>query len=214
MTVLCDPRYSLLYHLHRHLETPADSYSVADFYQFQWKRTDKLYELWGFLQFIKALSSLGWEMEEGMSVIREDGRYRLSSLESGAVISMKKGEEEIRLTYDGIIPAASADTDRMTAPLYTNNAHRQPDLRMDCYRGEMYCGSLVVDFKYRDMLFLWNDENRGEGLRRQFNGYRDMNTKFYRDMDEASSSATAGLSRRSGQSFQGRSPAAAMRTTA
>lgn len=135
MTVLCDPRYSLLYHLHRHLETPADSYSVADFYQFQWKRTDKLYELWGFLQFIKALSSLGWEMEEGMSVIREDGRYRLSSLESGAVISMKKGEEEIRLTYDGIIPAASADTDRMTAPLYTNNAHRQPDLRMDCYRG-------------------------------------------------------------------------------
>ena len=122
-----------------------------------------------------------------MSVIREDGRYRLSSLEPGAVISMKKGEEEIRLTYDGIIPAASADTDRMTAPLYTNNAHRRPDLRMDCYRGEMYCGSLVVDFKYRDMLFLWNDENRGEGLRRQFNGYRDMNTKFYRDMDEASS---------------------------
>lgn len=135
MTVLCDPRYSLLYHLHRHLEKPEESYSVADFYQFQWKRTDKLYELWGFLQFIKALSSLGWEMEEGMSVIKEDGRYRLSSLESGAVITMKKGEEAIRLTYDGIVPAASADTDRMTAPLYTNNAHRQPDLRMDCYQG-------------------------------------------------------------------------------
>ena len=114
---------------------------------------------------------------------------------------MKKGEEEIRLTYDGIIPAASADTDRMTAPLYTNNAHRQPDLRMDCYRGEMYCGSLVVDFKYRDMLFLWNDENRGEGLRRQFNGYRDMNTKFYRDMDEPTPSATAVPSRRSGPVF-------------
>lgn len=187
MTVLCDPRYSLLYHLHRHLEKPEESYSVADFYQFQWKRTDKLYELWGFLQFIKALSSLGWEMEEGMSVIKEDGRYRLSSLESGTVITMKKGEEAIRLTYDGIVPAASADTDRMTAPLYTNNAHRQPDLRMDCYQGHMYCGCLVVDFKYRDMLFLWNDENRGEGLRRQFNGYRDMNTKFYRDMDETQS---------------------------
>ena len=81
MTVLCDPRYSLLYHLHRHLETPADSYSVADFYQFQWKRTDKLYELWGFLQFIKRSPRWAGRVEEGMSVIREDGRYRLSSLE-------------------------------------------------------------------------------------------------------------------------------------
>ena len=49
----------------------------------------------------------------------------------------------------------------MTAPLYTFFSYRQSDLRMDCYRGEMYCGSLFVYFKFRDMLFLWNDENRG-----------------------------------------------------
>ena len=118
---------------------------------------------------------------------KKEAPSRPPPLVPGAVTPMKRGKEAPRLPTDGIVPAASADTDRMTAPLYTNNAHRQPDLRMDCYQGHMYCGSLVVDFKYRDMLFLWNDENRGEGLRRQFNGYRDMNTKFYRDMDEAQS---------------------------
>ena len=187
LTVLCDARYSLLYGLHKNMENPAQSFSVADFYQFQWKRTDKLYELWGFLQFVKALTAQGWELEEGMAVVKEDGRYRLSSLESGTVIVMRKGEEEIHLTYDGLVPAASAETDRMKNPLYTNNAHRQPDLRMDSYRGGLYLGSLVVDFKYRDILYLWQDENRGEGLRRQFNAYRDMNTKFYRNLDEAAS---------------------------
>ncbi len=187
LNVLCDPRYSLLYDLHKNLENPAESFSVSDFYQFQWKRTDKLYELWGFLQFVKALSALGWEVEEGVSVVKEEGRYRLTSLESGTVIVMRKGAEEIHLTYDALVPAASADTDRLKNPLYTNNAHRQPDLRMDSYRDGLYLGSLVVDFKYRDILYLWQDENRGEGLRRQFNAYRDMNTKFYRHMTEAES---------------------------
>lgn len=187
MTVFRDPRYAVLYHLHKNLEHPADSLDVSGFYQFQWKRTDKLYELWGFLQFIKALAKKGWEVEDGVSVLKEDGKYRLASLEAGARIRMTRDEEEIHLIYDGLVPSSSAETDRYEEPLYTNNAHRRPDLRIDYYQGRMYGGSLVVDFKYRDILFLWQDENRGEGLRRQFNAYRDMNTRFYRHMDERTS---------------------------
>lgn len=187
VAVFRDPRYSVLYRLHKNMEHPSNSMDISNFYQFQWKRTDKLYELWGCLQFIKALVKKGWELEDGVTVIKEEGKYRLSSLESGTKIQMSRGEEEIHLTYDGLVPSASADTDREHEPLYTNNAHRRPDLRLDYYQKHCYCGSLVVDFKYRDILFLWQDENRGEGLRRQFNAYRDMNTRFYRNMDERTS---------------------------
>ena len=45
----------------------------------------------------------------------------------------------------------------------------------------------MADFKYRDLLFLWQDETRSASLRRQFNAYRDMNTRFYRDLDETAS---------------------------
>ena len=72
MTVFLDPRYSLLYRLYRNLKNPADSLSVSSFYQFQWKRTDKLYELWCFLQFIKALEEKGWELATGPAVVQED----------------------------------------------------------------------------------------------------------------------------------------------
>lgn len=187
MTVFMDPRYSVLYRLYKNLSDPAQSLDVSSFYQFQWKRTDKLYEMWSFLQFIKALTAKGWELEEGISVIREEGRYRLSSLESGTEIKLRREGEAVHLTYDGILPASSADTDRENHPLYTNNSHRQPDLRLDYYKGGLYYGSLVADFKYRDLLFLWQDETRSASLRRQFNAYRDMNTRFYRDLDETAS---------------------------
>lgn len=187
MTVFMDPRYSVLYRLYKNLSDPAQSLDVSSFYQFQWKRTDKLYEMWSFLQFIKALTAKGWELEEGISVIREEGRYRLSSLESGTEIKLRREGEEVHLTYDGILPASSVDTDRENHPLYTNNSHRQPDLRLDYYKGGLYYGSLVADFKYRDLLFLWQDETRSASLRRQFNAYRDMNTRFYRDLDETAS---------------------------
>ena len=55
MIVFRDPRYAVIYRLYRNLKHPKDSLSISSFYQFQWKRTDKLYELWCFLQFIKAL---------------------------------------------------------------------------------------------------------------------------------------------------------------
>ena len=187
MAVFRAPRYSVLYRLYKNLENPFSSLDVSSFYQFQWKRTDKLYEMWGFLRFIKALMAKGWELEDGVEVLKEEGKYRLASLESGTEIRLKRENAEIRLVYDGIVPGNSADTSRDKAPLYTNNSHRQPDLRMDYYKEGLYYGSLVADFKYRDVLFLWQDENRSYSIRKQFNAYRDMNTRFYRDMTEAAS---------------------------
>lgn len=187
MAALRDPRYAVLYRLRQRLEHPEDSLAVSSFYRFQWKRTDKLYELWCFLTFIKALGAGGWRMESGPALRGSGSRYILESLDAGTVIRMKKGNDEIHLVYDAVIPDTAADTDRDHAPLYTNNPHRRPDMRIDCYSRDGYCGSLVADFKYRDIYKLWNDGNGGSGIRLQFNAYRDMNTKFYRGMDEKES---------------------------
>lgn len=186
-TVFRDPRYSVLYRLHRYLQHPEESLSVSSFYRFQWKRTDKLYELWCFLTFTKALSRGGWQMESGPAVTKSGGQYTLESLDAGTVIRMRRGDEELHLVYDAVVPDTAADTDRDAAPLYTNNAHRRPDMRIDYYKGGAYYGSLVADFKYRDIYKLWNDGGNSSEIRVQFNAYRDMNTKFYRDMDERDS---------------------------
>lgn len=187
MAALRDPRYAVLYRLHCRLRHPEESLAVSPFYRFQWKRTDKLYELWCFLSFIKALGKGGWQMKGGPAVTESGSRYILESLEPGTVISMTRGRQEIHAVYDAVIPDTAADTDRDSAPLYTNNPHRRPDMRIDCYEDGKYYGSLVADFKYRDIYKLWNDGNSLSEIRLQFNAYRDMNTKFYRDLDEKES---------------------------
>lgn len=187
MTVFRDPRYSLLYRLHRHLARPEESLAVSSFYRFQWKRTDKLYELWCVLSFVKALAAAGWRTETGPAVTEEGGRYTLDSLEAGTVITMAREDEEIRLVYDAPVAATAAATDQRVAPLYTNHPQRRPDLRIDYYRQNLYYGSLVADFKYRDIYRLWKDGAASADLRAQFGAYRDMYTKYYRGMDEGDS---------------------------
>lgn len=187
ITVLMDPRYALLYRLEKHLEHPEDSVSVSSFYLLQWKRTDKLYELWCFLQFVKAFMKNGWELEKGPHVVEEDGWYKLESLSPGTVVTLSRGEEKVRLFYDTLLPSTSEETSRDNAPLYTNNKHRRPDFRMDYYNKNLYMGSLVADFKYRDIYYLWQNRERSRDLRAQFNAYHDMNTLYYKDLDEVSS---------------------------
>lgn len=185
--VFLDPRYSVLYRLHHHLDHPEDSLMISSFYQFQWKRTDKLYELWGFLQFMKSLVKNGFSLQEGMAVTKAEGRYKLNSLDAGTTLWLARGNERISLTYDGEIPKSSDLTTRFQNPIFSNNPHRRPDLRLDYYTDELYLGSLVADFKYRDLLFLWEDEEKSAALRMQFNAYRDVNTRFYRDKNEVES---------------------------
>ena len=187
MQLFMDPRYGALYRLHKHLEHPEDSVFVSPVYLLQWKRTDKLYELWCFLQFVKALVSTGWELEEGPAIKTEEGRYRLDYLEPGTIIVLRRGDETLRLAYDKLIPGSGEDTDRKHNPLYTNTWHRRPDFRMDYYEKEAYMGSLVADFKYRDVYYLWQDREKSAGLRSQFNSYHDMNTRYYDHMSERES---------------------------
>lgn len=182
--VFVDPRYRVLYRLSKSLRHPAESLSTSPFYEFQWKRTDKLYELWCFLQFIKAMTDAGWEMEKGLAVRRKEDKYILENMDPGTVISLVRGEEKVRLSYDARIPDTAAATSRDTDPVFTNNPKRRPDCRLDYYCRDIYCGTLIADFKYRNVYRIWNEENSSSDIRLQFNAYRDVNTKYYLGMDE------------------------------
>lgn len=71
-------------------------------------------------------------------------------------------------------------------PFYTNNVHRRPDLRMDYYRTERI---MALSWQILNTVTFFSVARRGKkcGIRTQFNAYRDMNTKFYRGMEESDS---------------------------
>lgn len=159
--MVTDVRYRSLYQVQRELSYPTAEFSIDHQYQHQWKRTDKLYEIWGFLQVVKCLQhpNLGFTPISGW--IYED-RYAFDEvlipmLPAETKIVFSRDNLRACLVYDGKIPSRSAETD-IENPVYTSGTNNRPDGRLDLYEGEVYIGSLIFDLKYRPKGSIWKND--------------------------------------------------------
>jgi hypothetical protein len=153
-----DVRYKRLFKVYRMLQDNEYTIKHDSKYDFYWKRTDKLYEIWGFIKFMKVLQSeaLGFKVIGGWIY---DEKYKekqinIPFLEGGTTITYQKDDVTLKLVYDEVITALVSKTTR-EKPLYVNSKHNRPDARIDVYKKEVYIGSLIVDYKYRPRQNVW-----------------------------------------------------------
>jgi len=181
-----DHRYKKIYDLYRLLKNDEMSVSLDSHYDYYWKRTDLLYEIWGFLQVIKALQhdSVGFKVVKGwiFDAIPQKQSIQVPFLESGTTIEFRKDNLKIHLVYDEELPLKKENTS-LEKPIFTNSNHNKPDARLDFYKEDEYIGSIMIDFKYRPLHFVW-DSYRVEGYKqndtmRQLISYQsNMNSPF------------------------------------
>ena len=159
--IILDSRYNIFYKLNKSLYFNKFSITQDAGYDFQYKRTDKLYELWGFLQIHKEIiGGLGFKPISGWIY---DEKYDLNEfiipvLLSKTTITYHKDNMFIRYTYDGVIPNKSDETIADEIPIYSTNVHNRPDGRIDFYIDNgVYIGSIIVDFKYRNPRSFWDE---------------------------------------------------------
>ncbi|ACK60419.1 TPA: DUF2357 domain-containing protein [Bacillus cereus] len=153
-----DVRYKRIFKVYRMLNDKEFSIKQDSKYDFYWKRTDKLYEIWGFIKFMKALQSnkLGFKVVSGWIY---DEKYKekninIPFLESSTTIVYEKDDIKLHLVYDEEISTKETRTTR-AKPLYVNSKYNRPDTRIDVYKKNEYVGSLIVDFKYRPRRNVW-----------------------------------------------------------
>ncbi|MEK5012045.1 MULTISPECIES: DUF2357 domain-containing protein [Bacillus] len=154
-----DVRYKRIFKVYRMLNDKEFSIKQDSKYDFYWKRTDKLYEIWGFIKFMKVLQSesLGFKVVSGWIY---DEKYKekninIPFLESSTAIVYMKDDIKLHLVYDEEIPNKGTKTTR-EKPLYVSGSkHNRPDTRIDVYKKNEYIGSLIVDFKYRPRKNVW-----------------------------------------------------------
>ncbi|PFJ31826.1 DUF2357 domain-containing protein [Bacillus thuringiensis] len=172
-----DLRYRQLYQLYRLLKNEELSISLDTNYDYYWKRTDLLYEIWGFLQLVDGLQNenVGFEVVKGwiFDTNSNSKTIQVPFLEPGTVIEFKKGNIKLNLVYDETLPSEKKDT-TINKPIYTGGPHTRPDVRMDIYENDEYIGTIMVDFKYRPLQAIWNDYRRKKtDAMRQLISYRD-----------------------------------------
>ncbi|GAB7388788.1 hypothetical protein BSNK01_26260 [Bacillaceae bacterium] len=148
-----DARYRALYQLYRELQQNEVNISFDRQFAVQWKRTDKLYEMWGFLTVLNLLAEkLGFTPTSGWlydADFTEEGLL-IPSLPEGTTIVLQKENIRLHLKYNETIPFRSKDTNMPWNPLYTTANHNRPDGRIDVYKDDIYKGSLLLEFKYRN----------------------------------------------------------------
>lgn len=182
--LLSDSRYRALFQLHRDLKEEELEVLIDPNFTYQWKRTDKLYEMWGYFNILKLLNEFGFQSNSGWLFDGKvhDNKLLIPSLPIGERIVLKKDDLRINYIYDGVLPLASGETDLETSPLYMGKNNR-PDGRMDFYKQNVYVGSLMIDFKYRPINNFWKNSfhnlmNRPREMEQLIAYKRDSSSKY------------------------------------
>lgn len=166
-TLFFDSRYNMLYRLYRQLKTRDTSIIIDKSYAFQWKRSDKLYELWCFIQIYQLIKEIGFEPLDGWlcQLNNESCKMLVPAIKSGTYVKFGKEDVTIKLHYDEYIPYTSEETNSDNKPLYIGDVHNKPDIRMDVYIYNIYAGSILMDVKYRKPNSFWNPQSLKTHLR-------------------------------------------------
>jgi hypothetical protein len=158
--MITDVRYRVFYQVLEELKKDSIEIVFDKTYSYQWKRTDRLYEMWGFLQFIKALQheELGFKPVKGWLYDQNANieNIIIPTIPSETTITFEKDDMRIKLIYEGKLPSQSEGTNPEYFPLFTNGTNNCPDGRLDFYKGSTYIGSLLFDMKYRPKQSIWD----------------------------------------------------------
>lgn len=153
-----DSRYNILYKVYKKLHDN-DFTSKNNKYSIQWKKTDKLYEMWCYIKICKIIrDDLGYKNVNGWIFDEKNTNkeYIIQDLDANTSVKFQKDDIIINLCYDTEIPKYSKETSFYNNPLYITALNNRPDARLDIYKNDVYLGSIIFEFKYRNREAIWN----------------------------------------------------------
>ncbi|ATW81948.1 DUF2357 domain-containing protein [Weizmannia coagulans] len=153
--MLEDIRYRKIWQVSRILDSEEVNFSLHPAWRYQWKRTDQLYEIWGYLQVLSHFCGSTYDFEKRSGWIFEpDGwnsgnLFVIPTIPKGTTVSLLRGDLRLQIVYDGKIPSDMEKTDPADFPVYTTSTNNNPDIRVDVFIGGIFIGAILMDLKYR-----------------------------------------------------------------
>jgi hypothetical protein len=174
-----DTRYRIVYQLYRKIVSNLFHVGIDNSFSSQWKSTDKLYEIWGYMHICKTLLKLGYQPIAGWLFSYTDNLF-VPTLKPGTRVKFKKEDLTLHLIYDQRIPNDEKETDLEYNPLFNLGLHNRPDGRMDVYKENTFIGSLIFDLKYRQLDTLFNgNSNYSKPVIDQLFDYQRQKVSLY-----------------------------------
>jgi len=169
--LVLNANYNFLYKLFVSLKVEQNTTQLDHSYDYVWKSTEKLYEIWTFVKSIQALIQLGYNPDDGWIFSANPFEITLPELLDDEMISFSNDDgKTIRLTFNSKL--LNKGQSNNVQPLLTENRHNKPDIRLDMFDSVgAYAGSVLMDAKYKRLAKLV-DSRWNKKLMDQLNAYR------------------------------------------
>lgn len=162
-----DARYGYMYKFYLKISSNKLTKQLNSNYQLYWKRSDLLYEIWGYLKIITILKDSGYVPVSGW--VFDDSSYEIPFIKAGTRVVFKKECIQLNVIYNEKIPRNN-DGENVYDPIYIKAKNNKPDIRIDVFKNSSYYRSIVMDTKYRNFRNLWE---KSEDVRTQLRNYKD-----------------------------------------
>lgn len=184
--LILNPQYNFLYKLYVVLNKKQSEIVLDKAYEYLWKRTDDLYEIWTYIKTIEALIENGYQPDEGWIFSKNPYEDILPRLDSNEVVIFRNLDGNlVRLVFNSAIRKGNKSTKEQ--PLLTDSNRNKPDIRLDMFdSNEEYAGSILLDAKYKRLRNVLRSQSGQNGAMEQFREYRNAPyvSKGYWHVDE------------------------------
>lgn len=184
--LVLNPNYNFLYRLYIILNKKQNEVILDHAYEYFWKRTNDLYEIWTYIKTIQALIENGYRPIEGWIFSKNPYEDVLPRLDSDEVVSFSNPDGNlVRLVFNSVIGKGKKSTKER--PLLTDSNRNKPDIRLDMFdSNEEYAGSILLDAKYKRLRKVLRTQEGENGVMEQFREYKKAPyvSKGYWHVDE------------------------------
>lgn len=170
--LILNSNYNFLYRMYVSLNKKQNEVILDHAYEYLWKRTDELYEIWTYIKTIEALIANEYQPVKGWIFSKNPYEDILPRLGSDEVVEFINSDGNlVRLVFNSVIKKGNQSTKEH--PLLTDSNKNKPDIRLDMFdlNGE-YAGSILLDAKYKRLYNVIKRQKGEKGVMEQFREYR------------------------------------------
>jgi len=178
-----DSRYKYLYDFYQQL---LKNKSDSDFKEknYEYKKTEKLYEYYILINIIKVLTELGYKWSEEDVLKKRIKENSVLNISPASVLKFKSAEKIIEVHYDEELDNHSYKTKGEEFKIFSASNNLRPDFRIDIYdQQKNHLKGFVVEVKYRSFDKLYSEVSTTNVVNK-LAAYKDK-IKTYPDYDYA-----------------------------
>lgn len=151
-TLILNAQYNNIYKTYlKTIKVNEEKFQMDQQFQYFWKRTDYLYEVWTYIKTVKLLQERNYIPVDGWIYEEKSSYNYVPFLNDGTRVIFIKNNQKLALVFNEKLHSRAAKN-TIINPLSTSSRRNKPDIRIDIFNLQNdYMGGIIIETKYKPL---------------------------------------------------------------